>query len=116
MIAIAQVGAGGRRRTLVDRIRSRLQIETAPRFDRPNMGSRRLNAGDKVLTEVFNHFILNGLAADSAPYIDCHRYFDDAHIELLNSTDGVVVGGGGLFLYDTYPTGNGALHPTSWES
>lgn len=73
------------------------------RFDHPNVGSDRLNAGDKVLTEVFSYFIQNTLSADSAPYIDCHRYFDDAHIELLNSADGVVVGGGGLFLYDTYP-------------
>lgn len=64
------------------------------------------NAGDKVLPED----VRRCLDPDTGPRrwhpVHVHRLFDERALEEVNARRGVIVGGGGLFLPDTWPNGN----------
>ncbi|WP_461030375.1 polysaccharide pyruvyl transferase family protein, partial [Streptomyces sparsus] len=68
------------------------------------------NAGDKVLPEAVRACLGEqaGGGPDSGRWhpVEVHRLFDDAALEEVNSRRALVVGGGGLFLPDTWPNGN----------
>ncbi|MDK1475975.1 polysaccharide pyruvyl transferase family protein [Streptomyces sp. 549] len=68
------------------------------------------NAGDKVLPEAVRACLAEqaGGPPDSGRWhaVPVHRLFDDAALEQVNSRRALVVGGGGLFLPDTWPNGN----------
>ncbi|RKN37732.1 polysaccharide pyruvyl transferase family protein [Streptomyces hoynatensis] len=64
------------------------------------------NSGDKLLPEA----VRRCFGAETGPArwhsVPVHRLVDDALLERLNARRGVLVGGGGLFLPDTWPNGN----------
>lgn len=64
------------------------------------------NAGDKVLPED----VRRCLDTDTGPRrwhpVHVHRLFDERALHEVNARRGVIVGGGGLFLPDTWPNGN----------
>ncbi|MCT2592965.1 tetratricopeptide repeat-containing glycosyltransferase family protein [Streptomyces sp. N2-109] len=66
------------------------------------------NAGDKVLPEA----VRMCLDSDTGPRrwhpVHVHRLFDERALEQVNARRGVIIGGGGLFLPDTWPNGNSA--------
>ncbi|GAA3792607.1 polysaccharide pyruvyl transferase family protein [Streptomyces phyllanthi] len=66
------------------------------------------NAGDKVLPEA----VRLCLDTDTGPRrwhsVHVHRLFDEAAVADVNARRGLIVGGGGLFLPDTWPNGNSA--------
>ncbi|CAL9436622.1 hypothetical protein SUDANB106_02184 [Streptomyces sp. enrichment culture] len=66
------------------------------------------NAGDKVLPEA----VRLCFGADTGPRrwlpVPVHRLFDEVALERVNARRALVVGGGGLFLPDTWPNGNSA--------
>jgi hypothetical protein len=72
-------------------------------FDRPVTEHATRNAGDKLLSEAFQYYIKQELGASSAPFLNCRKRFTSRHVQAINATSGLVVGGGGLFLYDTFP-------------
>ncbi|MET7641063.1 tetratricopeptide repeat-containing glycosyltransferase family protein [Streptomyces sp. NPDC005438] len=91
----------------------------APEGDQPAAGAGRLthvalyaggqeNAGDKVLPQAVRHCLEHRLGERDWSSVQAHRLFDGAALERANAGAGVVVGGGGLFLPDTWPNGNSA--------
>ncbi|MEE1938535.1 polysaccharide pyruvyl transferase family protein [Streptomyces sp. TRM 70361] len=66
------------------------------------------NAGDKVLPEA----VRLCFGPDTGPRrwlsVPVHRHFDEVALERVNARRALVVGGGGLFLPDTWPNGNSA--------
>lgn len=66
------------------------------------------NAGDKVLPEA----VRMCLDTDTGPRrwhpVPVHRLVDEHVLEQVNARRGIIVGGGGLFLPDTWPNGNSA--------
>lgn len=73
------------------------------------------NAGDRVLTDAVRRCFTGAAAiagstdvGDSSPWheVHVHQLFGEAQLAEVNATDGLVVGGGGLFLPDTAPNGN----------
>ncbi|MGW7516707.1 polysaccharide pyruvyl transferase family protein [Streptomyces sp. NPDC054796] len=66
------------------------------------------NAGDKVLPES----VRMCFGADTGPErwlsVPVHRLFGEEELERVNARRGLVIGGGGLFLPDTWPNGNSA--------
>lgn len=64
------------------------------------------NAGDKVLPEA----VRRCFGAETGPRrwhtVPVHRLVTESVLEQLNARRGVIVGGGGLFLPDTWPNGN----------
>ncbi|MGP4112230.1 polysaccharide pyruvyl transferase family protein [Streptomyces sp. 4N509B] len=66
----------------------------------------RDNSGDKVLPEA----VRRCFGTDTGPArwhsVPVHRLVTDAVLAELNARRGVIVGGGGLFLPDTWPNGN----------
>ncbi|MFI7278053.1 polysaccharide pyruvyl transferase family protein [Streptomyces sp. NPDC049879] len=64
------------------------------------------NAGDKILPEAVRRCF--GPTTDATRWhtVPVHRLVDDRVLAELNARRGVIVGGGGLFLPDTWPNGN----------
>ena len=83
---------------------------------------RQGNAGDRVLTDAVRRCFTGAPAltggsgsatatdadSDQANWYDIHvhQLFDERRLAAVNATDGLIVGGGGLFLPDTAPNGN----------
>ncbi len=66
----------------------------------------RDNSGDKVLPEAVRRCFGPEIGPARWHQVPVHRLVTDALLEELNARRGVVVGGGGLFLPDTWPNGN----------
>ena len=71
------------------------------------------NAGDRVLTDAVRRCFTGApaLGAGDNPNpswhdVHVHQLFDERRLAEVNATDGLIVGGGGLFLPDTSPNGN----------
>ena len=73
------------------------------------------NAGDRVLTDAVRRCFTGGI--ETAPEdpearpvawhdVHVHQLFDEPRLAEVNATDGLVLGGGGLFLPDTAPNGH----------
>jgi hypothetical protein len=76
----------------------RLDIRT----NSPPLGKTRSNAGDKLLTRVFQDLIKKELGAKQAPFLNVRRIFNIADINSMNESNAIILGGGGLFLCDTF--------------
>ena len=68
--------------------------------------SARGNFGDIVLPGTVREAVASVVEPAGWLSVHAHQVFDRERLELVNETDGVVVGGGGLFLPDTAPNGN----------
>jgi polysaccharide pyruvyl transferase WcaK-like protein len=68
--------------------------------------SARGNFGDIVLPGAVREAVASVVEPAGWLPVHAHQVFDRERLELANETDGVVVGGGGLFLPDTAPNGN----------
>ncbi|MGP3969528.1 polysaccharide pyruvyl transferase family protein [Streptomyces sp. 6N223] len=66
----------------------------------------RDNAGDKVLPEAVRRCFGPETGPARWHPVPVHRLVTDAVLAELNARRGVIVGGGGLFLPDTWPNGN----------
>jgi tetratricopeptide (TPR) repeat protein len=66
----------------------------------------RDNAGDKVLPEAVRRCFGPETGPARWHPVPVHRLVTDAILAELNARRGVIVGGGGLFLPDTWPNGN----------
>lgn len=66
------------------------------------------NAGDKVLPEAVRLCFGPDPSARRWHPVPVHRLFDEEALAEVNARRGLVVGGGGLFLPDTWPNGNSA--------
>ncbi|MFW6721558.1 polysaccharide pyruvyl transferase family protein [Streptomyces sp. MAR4 CNY-716] len=66
------------------------------------------NAGDKVLPEAVRLCFGTDPSARRWHPVPVHRLFDEEALAEVNARRGLVVGGGGLFLPDTWPNGNSA--------
>jgi hypothetical protein len=104
---VVHLGTGEKKRSnprqrIVRRL-TQLLGTSEPVFDRPVTGRAARNAGDKLLSEAFQYYITEELGASQAPFMNCRKRFTRRHVDAINGTAGVVVGGGGLFLYDTFP-------------
>lgn len=65
------------------------------------------NAGDVILPINVKDGIEYGLDYEyDWRSIHAHKYVDDKIVELANSSNGIIIGGGGLFLKDTNPNNN----------
>jgi len=64
------------------------------------------NAGDKVLPESVRLCFRKDASSTSWHPIHVHQLFDADRLAEVNSRQGLVVGGGGLFIPDTAPNGN----------
>ncbi|WP_129842177.1 polysaccharide pyruvyl transferase family protein [Streptomyces sp. RFCAC02] len=64
------------------------------------------NSGDKVLPEAVRRCFGPDTGEARWHSVQVHRLVDDRVLAELNSRRGVIVGGGGLFLPDTWPNGN----------
>jgi lipopolysaccharide biosynthesis glycosyltransferase len=64
------------------------------------------NAGDKVLPESVRLCFRKDASDTSWRPIHVHQQFDADRLAEINSRQGLVVGGGGLFIPDTAPNGN----------
>lgn len=60
------------------------------------------NAGDTLLPRTVRD-VLNGTGAHSWVGLHAHRAVNQRVLEQLNAMDGIIIGGGGLFLRDTNP-------------
>jgi hypothetical protein len=60
------------------------------------------NAGDRVLTGAVRACFVGDRWHD----VHAHQLFDEDRLAEVNATEGLIVGGGGLFLPDTAPNGN----------
>jgi polysaccharide pyruvyl transferase WcaK-like protein len=61
------------------------------------------NFGDIVLPDTVREAVASVVPAGGWLPVHAHQVLDAERLELVNGTDGVVVGGGGLFLPDTAP-------------
>ena len=61
------------------------------------------NAGDTVLAVVLRDLFNQNLGVKEWNGIHVHRKVDDSQLSLINSTNALIIGGGGLFLKDTNP-------------
>ena len=68
--------------------------------------SARGNFGDIVLPGTVREAVASVVTPGGWLPVHAHQVLDAERLELVNETDGVVVGGGGLFLPDTAPNGN----------
>jgi len=66
----------------------------------------RGNYGDIVLPGTVREAVASVVPPAGWLPVHAHQVFDRERLELVNETDGVVVGGGGLFLPDTAPNAN----------
>ena len=66
----------------------------------------RGNFGDIVLPDTVREAVADVVPPAGWLPVHAHQVFDAERLELVNETDGVVVGGGGLFLPDTAPNAN----------
>jgi polysaccharide pyruvyl transferase WcaK-like protein len=66
----------------------------------------RGNFGDIVLPDTVREAVTDVVRPAGWLSVHAHQVFDAERLELVNETDGVVVGGGGLFLPDTAPNAN----------
>jgi polysaccharide pyruvyl transferase WcaK-like protein len=66
----------------------------------------RGNFGDIVLPDTVREAVHSVVPTGGWLSVHAHQVFDAERLELVNQTDGVVVGGGGLFLPDTQPNAN----------
>jgi lipopolysaccharide biosynthesis glycosyltransferase len=64
------------------------------------------NAGDKVLPESVRLCFRKDASDTSWHPIHVHQLFDADRLDEVNSRQGLVIGGGGLFIPDTAPNGN----------
>ena len=64
------------------------------------------NAGDTYLPVVLRDLLNECIGIKSWIDIDVHKFVDDKCLDILNKSDFVVIGGGGLFLSDTCPNPN----------
>jgi lipopolysaccharide biosynthesis glycosyltransferase len=64
------------------------------------------NAGDKVLPESVRLCFRKDASDTSWHPIHVHQLFDAERLDEVNSRQGLVIGGGGLFIPDTAPNGN----------
>jgi polysaccharide pyruvyl transferase WcaK-like protein len=66
-------------------------------------GQTLINAGDKVLSEAVQSFIRNEIELPKIKYRNCRKVFTKKDIDWINNNnDALIIGGGGLFLYDTF--------------
>jgi hypothetical protein len=59
------------------------------------------NFGDRALTEIFQNIIKYDLNAKPV-FMSCREIFTQKDIDFINKHDALIIGGGGLFLYDTF--------------
>lgn len=65
------------------------------------------NAGDAILpTNVEDAIEYGNEYSYNWKGIHAHKYVDDSIVEYINKSNGVIIGGGGLFLKDTNPNNN----------
>lgn len=64
------------------------------------------NAGDTLLTAVLRDLFVRVIGDIRWQSIHAHREVGSTEIQRLNSTKGIIIGGGGLFLRDTNPNRN----------
>jgi lipopolysaccharide biosynthesis glycosyltransferase len=67
---------------------------------------RQGNAGDKVLPESVRLCFRKDVSSTSWHSIHVHQLFDADRLAEVNARQGLVIGGGGLFIPDTAPNGN----------
>lgn len=68
--------------------------------------SDRGNFGDVALPPAVREAVTSVRPSGGWLSVHAHQLFDQERLELVNRTDGLVIGGGGLFLPDTAPNGN----------
>lgn len=68
--------------------------------------SKRGNFGDIALPPTVRELVSSVKAPADWLSVHVHQLFDERRLELVNSTAGLVIGGGGLFLPDTAPNRN----------
>ncbi|RLL67228.1 polysaccharide pyruvyl transferase family protein [Streptomyces sp. Z26] len=89
--------------------RERRQVPPAEQFAHVALFSTgKENAGDKVLPEAVRMCLDSDTGPDRWLSVPVHRLFDERALEQVNARRALVVGGGGLFLPDTWPNGNSA--------
>lgn len=66
----------------------------------------RGNAGDTLLSTVVRDVVENHVGGANWQTIQAHAVVGAAELDIINKSQGVVIGGGGLFLKDTNPNQN----------
>jgi len=69
----------------------------------PEFGMGRGNAGDTAVGEACTYVYQTEFPDCEITYMNCRQIFDQKHIDEINTHDILFVGGGGLFLSDTFP-------------
>jgi polysaccharide pyruvyl transferase WcaK-like protein len=66
-------------------------------------GMGRGNAGDTAVGMACTNVYQNEFSNCEITYMNCRQIFEQKHVDEINSHDILIVGGGGLFLKDTFP-------------
>lgn len=69
----------------------------------PEFGMGRGNAGDTAVGAACTNVYQNEFPDCEISYLNCRQIFEQKHIDEINTHDILIVGGGGLFLRDTFP-------------
>ena len=101
-----------RLQTIRDRCHAALLEETKPDIPRPCFGHAAFyiqgggNFGDVALPSAVRSCVETFTSTAHWRPFHVHQVFDEKCVERANELDGLIIGGGGLFLPDTSPNGN----------
>ena len=66
-------------------------------------GMGKGNAGDTAVGMACTNVYQNEFSNCEITYMNCRQIFEQKHVDEINKHDILIVGGGGLFLKDTFP-------------
>jgi polysaccharide pyruvyl transferase WcaK-like protein len=77
------------------------RLKDARQYEYPTLNSR-CNAGDKALIETYKYIIEEKLNGEPI-FMVSKRIFDERDLDFINSHDALILGGGGMFIHDSFP-------------